>query len=55
METATAAVPTTGPEEDDNLDAMTIAEPEMEVEVDRRVTCDFCQVSLVTSREASRL
>ena len=33
METATAAVPTTGPEEDDNLDAMTIAEPEMEVEV----------------------
>ena len=33
METATAAVPTTGPEEDDNLDAMTIAEPEMEIEV----------------------
>ena len=26
-------MPTTGPEEDDNLDAMTIAEPEMEVEV----------------------
>ena len=33
METATAAVPTTGPEEDDNLDAATVAEPEMEIEI----------------------
>ena len=33
METATAAVPTTGPEEDDNVDALTVAEPEMEIEV----------------------
>ena len=33
METAAAAVPATGPEEDDHLDAMTVAEPEMEVHV----------------------
>ena len=33
MEAAAAAVPATGPEEDDNLDAMTVAEPEMEVDV----------------------
>ena len=33
METAAAAVPATGPEEDDHLDAMTVAEPEMEVDV----------------------
>ena len=33
METAAAAVPATGSEEDDHLDAMTVAEPEMEVDV----------------------
>ena len=33
MEAAAAAVPEVGPEEDDRLDAMTVAEPEMEVDV----------------------
>ena len=33
METAAAAVPATGPEEDDHLDAMTVAEPEKEVDI----------------------
>ena len=32
MEAAAAAVPEAGPEEDDRLDAMTVAEPEMEVD-----------------------
>ena len=32
MEAAAAAVPATGAEEDDNLETMTVAEPEMEVE-----------------------
>ena len=32
MEAAAAAVPEVGPEEDDRLDAMTVAEPEMEVD-----------------------
>ena len=33
MEAAAAAIPEAGPEEDDQLDAMTVAEPEMEVDV----------------------
>ena len=33
MEAAAAAIPEVGPEEDDRLDAMTVAEPEMEVDV----------------------
>ena len=33
MEAAAAAVLTAEPEEDDRLDAMTVAEPEMEVDV----------------------
>ena len=33
MEAAAAAIPEAGPKEDDQLDAMTVAEPEMEVDV----------------------